>query len=563
MKKLYDMKISNKLLTTFGIIILLYLASVGAALAGSRSVLANFDQFYSKSYQIVKESTNFRMNQYIVARGMLQIITEANTTSSVDELQEVKESMAAVDKSMESLKDLYVDDPTLPDLEDLYENLVPLRSKVITLLEASEYKEALKVYNNEYSPVATEARDFLKDMENLAKEHADESYENSKTSAQNMLVAIIILGIFTILFVAIIWYYIARSITKPLQELKVAAEDLSSGNLQTEITYSASNEMGVLADSMRNTVKSLRLYISEIEKSMKMIGNGKLNYKTEVEFKGDFMSLKQSINMICDLLGESMQQINNSAEQVSGGAQQISNGAQMLSQGASEQAGSIEELAANINEISDNVRNNADDTVAASNVADAVEQEIMENSKQMDQVSEAMNLIRQTSMDITGIVKEIEDIAFQTNLLSLNAAVEAARAGDAGRGFSVVAAEIRKLANKTTDASKTTAALVQKSAKSVEEGSALIQQSEQTLKHVVSGARDVASKIERISQSNIQQANFIIQIRQSIEQITDIVQGNSATSEESAAASEELAAQAQILRELVNRFEFQGKEEFI
>ena len=258
-----------------------------------------------------------------------------------------------------------------------------------------------------------------------------------------------------------------------------------------------------------------------------------------------------------------MQQISNSAEQVSGGAQQISNGAQMLSQGASEQAGSIEELAANINEISDSVRNTADDTVAASNVADAVEQEILENSKQMDQVSEAMNLIRQTSTDISGIVKEIEDIAFQTNLLSLNAAVEAARAGDAGRGFSVVAAEIRKLANKTTDASKMTAALVQKSAHSVEEGSSLIQQSEQTLKHVVDGARDVATKIERISQSNIQQANFIIQIRQSIEQITDIVQGNSATSEESAAASEELAAQAQILRELVNRFEFEGKEDFV
>ena len=563
MKKIHDMRISSKLLVTFGVVVLLYLASVGSALIGGQKVLENFDHFYSKSYQIVKEATNFRMNQYIVARGMLQVITEGDTVSAVEELQEVKSSMAAVDESMENLKVLYEDDPTLAELTALYDKLVPLRSKVVTLLEGEKYEDALKAYNKEYAPIAEEARNFLREMENLAKDNADETFVSSKTSAQNMLISVLILGAITILFVTVIWYYIARSITKPLQELKVAAEDLAAGNLQAEITYESQNELGVLADSMRNTVHSLRLYISEIEAGMKMIGSGKLNYKTKVEFKGDFISLKQSINMITSLLGESMQQISNSAEQVSGGAQQISNGAQMLSQGASEQAGSIEELAANINEISDNVRNNADDTVAASNVADAVEQEIMENSKQMDQVSEAMNLIRQTSMDITGIVKEIEDIAFQTNLLSLNAAVEAARAGDAGRGFSVVAAEIRKLANKTTDASKTTAALVQKSAKSVEEGSALIQESEQTLKHVVDGARDVASKIERISQSNIQQANFIIQIRQSIEQITDIVQGNSATSEESAAASEELAAQAQILRELVNRFEFQGKEDFI
>lgn len=563
MKKIYNMRISSKLLLTFLIIILLYLASVGSALVGGYKIVDNFDAFYNKSYQIVKEATNFRMNQYVVARGMLQIVMAADITASNEEFQEVKKSIAVVDESMENLKVLYGDDPTLKELTKMYDELVPLRSKVISLLEAEKYDNALKAYNNEYYPKAEEARDFLREMENLAKENADENFNSSKESAQGMLISVLILGVITILFATLIWYYIARSITKPLQEIKSAAEDLAAGNLKTDITYESNNEMGVLADSMRNTVRSLSLYINEIETSMKMIGSGKLNYETDVEFKGDFISLKQSINMISSMLGESMQQISNSAEQVSGGAQQISNGAQMLSQGASEQAGSIEELAANINEISDSVRNTADDTVAASNVADAVEQEILENSKQMDQVSEAMNLIRQTSTDISGIVKEIEDIAFQTNLLSLNAAVEAARAGDAGRGFSVVAAEIRKLANKTTDASKMTAALVQKSAHSVEEGSSLIQQSEQTLKHVVDGARDVATKIERISQSNIQQANFIIQIRQSIEQITDIVQGNSATSEESAAASEELAAQAQILRELVNRFEFEGKEDFV
>ena len=443
----------------------------------------------------------------------------------------------------------------LSELKTRYEKLVTPREKVLNLLKTEKFDEAMKIYEKEYNPQAMETRTFLRQMETTTKEEADAYYQASEESSDTMLLVLIALAGITVLFSSAIWYLISKSITRPIQELKRSAEELAAGNLHTEISYTAENELGSLAESMRMTIQALREYMSEIEKSMMLIGKGKLNYQTEVEFKGDFIALKRSLDHISVMLSESMMKISNSAEQVSGGAQQISNGAQMLSQGASEQTGSIEELAANINEISETVKRNADDTVTASDLADAVEQEIMDNSTQMEAVTMAIAQIRQTSKDITGIVKEIEDIAFQTNLLSLNAAVEAARAGDAGRGFSVVAEEIRKLATKTTDASKITAQLIQKSTKSVEEGSALIDASEQSLKHIVDGARDVASKIEQISQSNIQQANFIIQIRQSIEQISDIVQGNSATSEESAAASEELAAQAQILRELVSRFE--------
>lgn len=555
MKAFKNMKVTRKLLLSFLTVILLYVISISATLVGVHSITGSFNEFYNNSYQIVKESMNFRLNQYIVARNVLQIISDRDLAVSAETLSETEASMEVVDDSMKNLERLYKDKEMLSELKTRYEKLVTPREKVINLLKSEKFDEAMKVYEKEYNPQAMETRTFLRQMETTTKEEADAYYQASEVSSDTMLLVLIALAGITVLFSSAIWYLISKSITRPIQELKRSAEELAAGNLHTEISYTAKNELGSLAESMRMTIQALREYMSEIEKSMMLIGKGKLNYQTEVEFKGDFIALKRSLDQISVMLSESMMKISNSAEQVSGGAQQISNGAQMLSQGASEQTGSIEELAANINEISETVKRNADDTVTASDLADAVEQEIMDNSTQMEAVTMAIAQIRQTSKDITGIVKEIEDIAFQTNLLSLNAAVEAARAGDAGRGFSVVAEEIRKLATKTTDASKITAQLIQKSTKSVEEGSALIDASEQSLKHIVDGARDVASKIEQISQSNIQQANFIIQIRQSIEQISDIVQGNSATSEESAAASEELAAQAQILRELVSRFE--------
>ena len=560
MNKFKNMKITKKLLVAFIVIVVFYLVTVFTALFGVRQINGNFDEFYNKSYQIVKTSLDFRLNQYIVARDMLLIVNEKDVAATSEELKEAKNSMEIVDQSMDNLMALNGEDEMMNELKEMYEKLVVPREKVMTLLESEKYDEAMKVYQNDYSPKSIEARNFLRELEAETKKSADSYYASSKESATSMLIVIVILSIITLILTSLLWFYIARSITKPIQNIKKAAKEMSEGNLHTQLDYASDDELGSLAESMRETITTLQMYVNEIEKTMLMIGKGKLNHKTDVEFKGDFITLNDSLNQISILLSKSMMQIANSAEQVSGGAQQISNGAQMLSQGASEQAGSIEELATSINEISENVKNNADDTVAASELADVVENEIVASSKQMDQVTEAIEQIKQNSMDITGIVKDIEDIAFQTNLLSLNAAVEAARAGDAGRGFSVVASEIRKLATKTTEASKTTAELIKKSTSSVEEGSDLISSAEQSMKHVVEGAREVASKIERISQSNIQQANFIIQIRQSISMISDIVQGNSATSEESAAASEELAAQAQLLRDLVNQFELREEE---
>ncbi len=206
--------------------------------------------------------------------------------------------------------------------------------------------------------------------------------------------------------------------------------------------------------------------------------------------------------------------------------------------------------------MSDRINDSAENAMATSKISDAVEKDVVKGSEQMKAMSHAMEEMKAMSGKITGIVKDIEDIAFQTNILSLNAAVEAARAGDAGRGFSVVANEIRRLSEKTTEASKTTSALIGETIAMMNQNSEMAQTTSKELMEVVVSAKDAANRMDSISQSSSEQATAIVQLRQSIELISEIVQENSATAEESAASSEELTGQMQMLKDLVDTFEF-------
>lgn len=212
-------------------------------------------------------------------------------------------------------------------------------------------------------------------------------------------------------------------------------------------------------------------------------------------------------------------------------------------------------MAVSINEISDSVTENAQNAVKSSHLAEEVGGRVLKSNQQMQGMISTIKQIKSNSDEITVIVKEIEDIAFQTNILALNASVEAARAGEAGRGFSVVANEVRRLAAKTTSASKMTSELASKTLEAVEEGILSAGRTAQSLEKVVDGMQSVNGIVDNISEASVQQAEAISQIRKSIELISEIVQGNSATSEESAAASEELSAQAQLLRDMVEQFE--------
>lgn len=347
---------------------------------------------------------------------------------------------------------------------------------------------------------------------------------------------------------------IAKNVVRPIDEIRAAIRRLAEGDLKTQIDYRALDETGQMADDMRIATATLNEYISDIIFCAKQMGQGNLTEMPKAEFRGDFVNLGDSIKKLSISLKDTLKQINQSADHVSSGAEQVSGGAQALSEGTTDQASSISELGKTLNEISSQIMKNAQNASEASQSAESVGAEVIESNQQMYHMLNAMTNISRSSEEIGKIIKTIEDIAFQTNILALNAAVEAARAGEEGKGFAVVADEVRNLASKSQEASKIITALIAESVDAVGNGMKSADMTANSLKAVADGVKAVVQKIDEISVYTNEQSQSLVQVSQGVDQISSVVLMNSATAEESAAASEELFSQAQILKDMIGRF---------
>jgi methyl-accepting chemotaxis protein len=368
-------------------------------------------------------------------------------------------------------------------------------------------------------------------------------------------ISIVITLVFSVLSL-IAAYFVVKSISNtianPVIECAERLKMLSEGDLHTEVTATDRNdEVGLLIRSLSTTIKGLNVIINDISFQLGAISEGDFSHNIDKEYNGDFNSIILSMKKINSFLNAIVGQVNESAEQVASGADQVAGGAQALSQGATEQASSVEELSATLSEISDQINNNASNANKANEASLESSKQVAIGNNYVKEMNEAMLNISVTSKEIAKIIKVIDDIAFQTNILALNAAVEAARAGSAGKGFAVVADEVRNLASKSAEAAKTTTALIENSMKAVDKGTIISKQTEDVLDAAVSKSEIAAEMIEEISKASLNQAESVSQVLAGIEQISAIVQTNSATAEESAAASEELSGQAQVLKELI------------
>ncbi len=345
-------------------------------------------------------------------------------------------------------------------------------------------------------------------------------------------------------------FRIASPIAKPVEGLVQRIEKLSEGDLHSEVPVIRSkNEIGTLAETFSKTIDTLTGYIGEIAVVLDSLAMGDCTIEVQEDYKGDFISIKNSLNAIIDNMNNVYSGFNRSADQVSNGAGQVSSAAQALSQGATEQASSIQQLSASITEIANEVNKNASNSRLASQLSLDASSEVEAGNEHMQQMVGAMAQIRETSQKIGKIIKTIEDIAFQTNILALNAAVEAARAGSAGKGFAVVADEVRNLASKSAEAAKNTTELIESSIRAVENGTKIADETAKSLNNIIDGVRKTTDLIGGISKSSDDQASSINQVTLGVDQISAVVQTNSATAEETAATSEELSGQAKMLKD--------------
>lgn len=402
----------------------------------------------------------------------------------------------------------------------------------------------------------------LTDIEVIIEQSTANQSEISKKNTKTMIVTYIIILVVVFVLVLLVSIYFAFKttfdITRATNKIKDAVIELTKGNLNTNVDYTAKNEFGELAENINFSFKEISKYVDAIDSIMSELARGDFNAEIPVTFLGDFANIQTSINNFRYDISNALLELDVASKQVGAGADQVAQGSQLLAQGSEEQASSIEELSANITEITNQISQTAKYSRTADNLGKQAGKVVSKSQSEMKQMMQAIKEIAVSSENIQKIIKAIDDIAFQTNILALNAAVEAARAGIAGKGFAVVADEVRNLAQKSADAAKNTAELIENSLKSVSHGEKLAENTNRAFGEVAKVSEQILEIIDKIAAASNEQASYILHISQSVEQISSVVQTNSATSQESAAASEELSGQASAMKSLINQFNLTG-----
>lgn len=379
--------------------------------------------------------------------------------------------------------------------------------------------------------------------------------ETARTVTLRFVLTVLLLGIISVFF--------GISIARSVKKLSVAAGRIADGELDVKLDVKSGDEVGALArdiDAITRRLQEYILYINEITAVLDEIANGNFVFRLRHDYHGEFSKVKTALLRVRDTMTQTLKEVVLAADQVASGAGQVAMGAQASAQGATEQASSIQQLVATLQDVGAQISENTKLINTAGEEIEKVTREVDDGKEKMQNMLGAMEGITHNSQEVAKIIKEIEDIAFQTNILALNAAVEAARAGQAGKGFAVVADEVRNLAGKTADASQSTAVLIKNALDAVGNGKTLADDTAESFDKVYKTVGSLAENARIITENSGKQDAAVHQATEGVDQISSVVQTNSATSEQSAAASQELSGQAQTLKDLVQRFRLSEEE---
>ena len=552
-------RIDKKLRLSFRSMKILILIEMIVGVIGCTVISKNLKDFYNIDYQ----NSICQMEIYKDTQTIEKMLLSSLTTSNLEErrayLEESHVYSDSIANNLKKLKETFYDQKLLTELETSIKEAKGLREELIALVEANQIDDALLFFNGKYGNVIDQAQDMLVQFGKETDEAALQKHVDANRIGVISVLELFALGIICVILSCILGKAATKQLVEPIYDIKGATDKLREGILNVKISCESKDEFGELAVNFNDSCETLHNIVTDVGSLLNQMAQGDFNIEAKKEYVGEFTEVLQSIQKMNYDLNNTLKNINEASVQVALGSGQLAEGAQLLAEGATEQASTIEELTATIENVSKLAQDSAARAENTYYMVEDAEKKAERSQEELKELTNAMERINSTSMEIQNIIASIEDIASQTNLLSLNASIEAARAGEAGRGFSVVADQIRKLAADSSQAAVNTKELIEKSLMEIGKGNDITNKTVYALNEILDIMKSFSSTIKGTSMLSNNQAELLKQVEAEVEQISEVVQNNSSAAQETSATSEELLAQSENLRKLVEQFKLREK----